>query len=781
MPAALLLVGLILCAALRLVVTNWTSDLNVVPLLVLLAFPLGLLLGMSRFRAWLAALLGLGYSLVLVPWMLASMLYEQVAWLERLAGMGGRLVSSLGLFLQRKPVQDTFLFVLLAALIFWIVSLLAGYHWARHRRLMPALLPIWALMLAIQVYDNFQNNRIIFIILCMFFSLLLLGRRFILEKRLFWQQHHIRYSAESSRQLTLFLLIFASLIILLTWAIPVSNTPVNAMQVLWDRISQPWQSARKDLGNAVAGLQGSSSPATNDFYNADLFKLGQRAILGDSAIFQVKLPALPHTVQYYWRARVFDQYANGQWSSSPASSQELLPNQPHLGSDENPDLTPSEFSFSLLQGRISTLLTPAHPTWISRPVELTFFQTEGASLDPLSLRSRAVIRAGESYQVEAFITNPTQADLRQAGDEFPDWVKRHYLQLPGNLAPRVRNLAIQLTADQPSEFDEAQAITSYLRREIRYSQVVSRPPLGADLLEWFLFDYKQGYCNYYATSEVILLRAAGIPARLVVGFAQGQLDPKNKDLALILQKNAHAWPEAYFPGIGWVAFEPTVSQPAILRPAGELPTPGAGGSVTPLAHLETEGTSTARALPTEAGEGQATPLATLEGASSATQAPAFIFWVFGLLILSLAIYLVWRSNRLRATIPTPLPVLLRDRFERNAWQVPAWLQRWANLAVRTPIQRAFAVVWSSLRHLGQPARAWLTPQQACSELAVLLPSASLEIEQLCREYHRSMFSRQVGDVMLARQASRVIHRETNRRLVRTLITRLKGWGKRHKR
>lgn len=773
-PAVLLLLGLVLSASLRLVVTNWTSGLNLVPLLVLLAFPLGLLLGMSRFRTWLAALLGLGYSLLLLPGLLAGMLYEKVAWLERFSGLAGRLVLSLDLFFHKKPVQDTFLFVLLATLIFWTVSLLAGYHWARHRRLLPALLPVWVLILAIQVYDNYQNNRIIFIILCMFFSLLLLGRRFILEKRLYWQQQHIRYSAESSRQLTLYLLIFTSLIILLTWAIPISNTPVNAMQVLWDRISQPWQSARKDLGNAVAGLQGSTSPATNDFYNADLFKLGQRAILGDSVIFQVKLPDLHHEIPYYWRARVFDQYANGQWSTSPASSQEVLPDRSFFELNEGSTTQPSTFTFSLLQGRISTLLTPAQTTSVSRPVFLTYFQTDVTSLDPLLLRSRAVIQAGESYQVQAFISNPTQAELRLALGDYPDWVKRHYLQLPANLAPRIRNLATQLTADQPTEYDRAQAITTYLRREIRYSQVVPRPPLGADLLEWFLFDYKQGYCNYYATAEVVLLRSAGIPARLVVGFAQGQLDLKEKDLAHILQKDAHAWPEVWFPGIGWVAFEPTVSQPAILRPAGQSPLPGPAGSVTPLVHPEPEGTGTARPLPTEPETGQVTPLPTPEAAGAAAQAPAFVIWGFSFLVLALVIVLVWRSRRLRATIPTPLPVLLRDRFERNTWQVPAWLQRWADRASRSPVQRAFTVVWTSLRRLGKPARASLTPQQACTELAALLPSVSTEINLLCREYQKSTFSRQAGDADLSRQASRTIRRETNHLLRRTWSTRLKA-------
>jgi transglutaminase-like putative cysteine protease len=86
-------------------------------------------------------------------------------------------------------------------------------------------------------------------------------------------------------------------------------------------------------------------------------------------------------------------------------------------------------------------------------------------------------------------------------------------------------------------------------------------------MEWFLFDEQTGFCNYYATAQVLMLRSLGIPARFVVGYAQGEYDPQTKTYT-VRKKDSHAWPEVYFIDYGWMPFEPTVDQPALIRPLG---------------------------------------------------------------------------------------------------------------------------------------------------------------------------------------------------------------------
>ncbi|OGN74707.1 MAG: hypothetical protein A2X25_06880 [Chloroflexi bacterium GWB2_49_20] len=771
-PAAVTLFLVLLLSALRLIATHWTSGLDTALMLTFFGVPIGLALGASRFRPLTASLLALGYSLVLLPWTIGAVVYEQIPWLERMSSIFGRLGISLDLFSQKKPVEDTLLFIVLAALIYWVISLLAGYLWSRHENILGALLPTWVILVVIQVYDNIRYNRIIFLILCMFFSLLLLGRRFILQKRRFWKENRIRYSTESSKEMNLALVIFTSAILLLAWVIPTPNRPVLIAEYVWDRISAPWQSTRKDLGNAVAGLEGASSSSTYDYYNSDLLQLGQRAITGNATIFTVTTPPDPVSIRFYWRVRVYDQYNKGQWNNATHSSQMFGPEMPALQLPNSDLNTLSEFTFTISQGRIINLFTPAQTVWISRPAEVSLFQAEAGSVDPLLLRADAAIHAGESYRLQAIESNPTILELRQAGEEYPDWVQRHYLQIPGNLSSEVSTLAARLTSDLDTPYDKATAITNYLRREITYSKMVSRPPFGADILEWFLLDYKQGYCNYYATAEVILLRAVGIPARMVVGFAQGEKVPGQADRLVVKQKDAHAWPEVYFPGIGWVVFEPTTSQPVITRPTGITPT--FIGNPTPAANIIPDldgGEPTRQPLnPTLVpGEDTLPP-----GSGDETSAPAFVYVLFGFIIIGLSGFLFWRGHQRQRSIPTPLPIRLKNTLERNSVKVPGWLQRWAARAAEAPTQRAFNVIHHSLRRLGKTARPADTPLVASTILIECLPAASAEITFLLDEYQKFMFSQQPEDAGLARRASLVIRQQTNRAVLYNWLKRIRA-------
>ena len=114
-------------------------------------------------------------------------------------------------------------------------------------------------------------------------------------------------------------------------------------------------------------------------------------------------------------------------------------------------------------------------------------------------------------------------------------------------------------------YDRALAIQNYLR-EYPYTLDISTPPAGRDVTDYFLFDLKQGYCDYYATSMVVLARAAGLPARLVAGYANGSYNFESAQY-VVTENYAHSWVEIYFANIGWVEFEPTASQPVILYEA----------------------------------------------------------------------------------------------------------------------------------------------------------------------------------------------------------------------
>jgi hypothetical protein len=159
-------------------------------------------------------------------------------------------------------------------------------------------------------------------------------------------------------------------------------------------------------------------------------------------------------------------------------------------------------------------------------------------------------------------------------------VEQRYLSLSAALPQRVRDLAQDLTAGQPTRYDQARAIENYLR-QIPYTLDLPDPPADRDIVDYFLFDLKQGYCDYYASAMVVLARAAGLPARLVVGYASGSYDLMEA-VYRVSEADGHSWPEIYFGGIGWVEFEPTAARPLIERLSGAGQGPGnLPGSIDP--------------------------------------------------------------------------------------------------------------------------------------------------------------------------------------------------------
>jgi transglutaminase-like putative cysteine protease len=153
------------------------------------------------------------------------------------------------------------------------------------------------------------------------------------------------------------------------------------------------------------------------------------------------------------------------------------------------------------------------------------------------------------------ITSSEQARLD------PVFVSR-YTQIPENLPPEIVELALEITKGKVTWFDKARAIEQYFdRNEFSYDQKnVAVPGAGDDYVAQFLFDTKRGYCDNFSTSMAVLLRTLGIPTRWVKGYTYGeykQLGENSQRIYEVTNNNAHSWVEVYFPGSGWLAFEPT--------------------------------------------------------------------------------------------------------------------------------------------------------------------------------------------------------------------------------
>ena len=155
--------------------------------------------------------------------------------------------------------------------------------------------------------------------------------------------------------------------------------------------------------------------------------------------------------------------------------------------------------------------------------------------------------------------------LQSAGTNYPDGMASLYLQLP-KLDPRIPALARQIVGRASTPYDQAHAIENYLRQHYAYTlDLATTTP--ADPLAWFLFQRRAGHCEYFATAMTVMLRSLGIPARYINGFLPGEYNNVGGDY-IIRASDAHSWVEVFFPGYGWITFDPT--PPSDEKPAGLL-------------------------------------------------------------------------------------------------------------------------------------------------------------------------------------------------------------------
>ncbi len=172
--------------------------------------------------------------------------------------------------------------------------------------------------------------------------------------------------------------------------------------------------------------------------------------------------------------------------------------------------------------------------------------------------------AHEPYRMTSYVSVATDDDLRGASTEYEAFTTDHYLQLPSSLPQRVGELAESVTAGADNPLDKALAIQGYLRgSEFTYSQDIEAPPPDSDGVDWFLFDAKSGYSDYFGSSMTVMLRSVGVPARMAAGYAPGELNEEGQ--RVIRDSDSHGWVQAYFPEYGWIDFEPTPNWPTHER------------------------------------------------------------------------------------------------------------------------------------------------------------------------------------------------------------------------
>ncbi|MEM7348021.1 MAG: transglutaminase-like domain-containing protein, partial [Chloroflexota bacterium] len=326
-----------------------------------------------------------------------------------------------------------------------------------------------------------------------------------------------------------------------------------------------WNYARTDAVASSFGLRSSVNPFVE---RAGLSGLPRSHLLGNSpdlgrqtvmTIQTGELASIPYEVegdleipQHYWQSAVYDHYTSRGWTLSPGEIKNFDPDNVL----QEPFGPGRELTQIVNRGPYAPNLlhTSGIPLSVDQPAEATV-RTSGDFI--------AATVEGSNYIAKSWVMDVTPSELRSAGTEYPEDIARIYLRLPRDLPVRVRNLALELTARETNPYDMALAIEQHLR-QIPYNLEVAKPPPGVDVADYFLFDLQEGYCDYYATSMAIMARAAGLPSRFVIGYITGYYDVE-QTFYQVTEAEAHSWVQIYFPGIGWVDFEPTGGRPEIIR------------------------------------------------------------------------------------------------------------------------------------------------------------------------------------------------------------------------
>lgn len=786
--AALLLIVAILTSATRLVATKWVSQLSLVQNIAVWGTLAGLALGKSKFPRWLVFLFAVAYGVYVIPWQLGLTMAEGIEWRERLFSMAGRIQMVIQDILAHRDVQDNLFFLMLMALLYWVIGVYAGFQLVRNANIWRAILPTGLAVFVIHAFDSLLDSRAWYLPVYIFLSLMLLARVNFLRQRKKWEAARTHIPADVGLDLGRIALGISVIIIFVAWNAPILSSSISGIAKMYNNLNRPWLSLKDRMSFLFASLRASVGFVSNSFGNTESLGLGGPKT--NDIVMTVDGPKYPYVgARYYYRARVYDEYNSGTWTTNLLSTSTFAPDKNYFKQEPETGRFDAVFRITPYIA-IGELYLPSQPVWVSRPGQLQYGAIPTDYIDMVALQAVPYIRPGETYEARSSLASVTQYRLRNAGTLYPQWVLDRYLQLPENITPRTRELAKQIAQGLENPYDIVDAVTNYLRNNIVYQVTIDPPPAGQEVIDWFLFDYKKGFCNYYSTAEVVLLRSLGIPARWAVGFAEGERvitqaelntprrgqeppDTTSMDVATfnVRQKDAHAWPEVYFPNMGWVEFEPTTSQSPIVRPVGQSSNPSAvqnPAAARDFPDLEPTPALPDKALGTDNGSGQGQGLS-IGGV------------VFGLLLILASGIMVfsWLARNKKSPVGmwwenvsqrmfAPFPVQIDRSFRRLGITPPDFIQRWANYVLMSALGRAYQEVNKALQRLNKPLKESATPAERIETLTQVLPAAAEPARKLLREYELDTYSPHNADVFSARQAGNEIRRLS-------IAARFQGW------
>ncbi len=521
------------------------------------------------------------FSGPLPDWRLVPLALTQLT--TDVATLVGRASDWLQALRVGQPAFDPAAAALVWGMALWLVSVWAAWLVRRYRQPILGLLPAGALL----TYNLYYTGARPYILLLFLGAALLLTALSLHEAReQRWLLGRVDFSPDIWKSLIETVTLITAGLVLIALLVPAFS--VRDVARFFQQLGGTERSDRELVAKSL-GLEPRPPTVDPAFVRAGTTGLPRGYLVGSppellrQVVMVVRTDDMRPNVaepplEHYWRTHTYDRYTGSGWATSETTVLEYPAGQTII-SPTLPYYRLLEQEVQLLGETGGLLPLAGEPVWVDQDVRVAWRSVE--DLFAVSSEERL-------YRAQSLVPLVSQAELRAAGSDYPAWVRARYLELPETLPERVRTLARDLTATAPTPYERALAIEGYLRA-FPYSLDVPQPPPDRDVADFFLFDLRRGYCDYYATAMVVLARAAGLPARLVVGYASGTYEADEARF-VVVGANAHAWAEVYFPGYGWIEFEPTGNRPPFERPqalgplewpeAPVTPAPPAGGRRT---------------------------------------------------------------------------------------------------------------------------------------------------------------------------------------------------------
>ncbi len=561
LSTAVLLALLLISLTGSVATVGWVDGLGILIWPSLGGMLVGILLAKLPVRGWLAHPITILFAFAASIAFPLLLLTEPAGNRAKLLFLLTRLRDWTIKVIGGGTASDNLIFVVQLVFFAWLFAQISAWFIFRRHQVWGAVVLIGSALLLNLFYAPAQSG--VYLILFLFSALLLLVRMNLHSMERRWRESSIGYATDIIFDFFQYGVLFSLMLLSVSWVLP-ETAPGAGTIGFFDWFQQPWQdledqftrvfSSVKPVERRIAGLSSSTS-----------LVMGGPIKLTDRPVIDIQ-----SNNGRYWRAAVYDRYTGSGWLSNHNDTVSLVSGDSRIGTRSDDLRTTITQTIQVRTSDPSYILYAAsQPVQFDLPIEIRYSKANSEKgtfgFDLASARSRRLLRENDTYTVVSALTHADEESLRATGSNFnyPAWFTSDYLQLPDRVPARLSNLAKVITQSQSNQFDKAMAIERFLRNKIKYNEAVAPPPTGRDAVDYLLFDRPEGYCNYYASAMAVLARIVGIPARVASGYTQGEY---RNGINHILEKDAHAWPELYFPGYGWIEFEPTASKPEIVRP-----------------------------------------------------------------------------------------------------------------------------------------------------------------------------------------------------------------------